>query len=93
LIVDPLGRARTLGFTSGEPLAGDASTLCVFVPNAPNPLQGRLLFVDRAHCQMLQTSAEDAFKMLLSTGNFIPEEIAKLVVPETASNPRMEGGG
>jgi uncharacterized membrane protein len=74
--------ARVIGFTSGQPLAGQPDTLCVFVPNAPNPLQGRLLLVDRARCTPLNTSAEDAFKMILSTGNFLPEGLGERMKAE-----------
>ena len=69
--------ARVIGFTNGQPLDGQPDALCVFVPNAPNPLQGRLLIVDRARCTLLDTSAEDAFKMILSTGNYVPEGVCR----------------
>jgi uncharacterized membrane protein len=72
---------RQLGFTSGEPIGvgSDGSQrqmLCVFVPNAPNPLQGRMYFVDRAMVQMTDLSSEEAFKLILSTGNYIPPQLA-----------------
>ena len=76
LVAEVSPHARVIGFTSGQPLDGQPDTLCVFVPNAPNPLQGRLLLVDRSRCTPLDTSAEDAFKMILSTGNYIPPDIA-----------------
>lgn len=69
------GQARTLGFTSGEALAGDPSTCCVFIPAAPNPMNGRLLFVPIAQCVILETTAEEAFKWILSGGNYVPEEV------------------
>ena len=76
LVAEVSPHARTLGFTSGQPVEGAPETLCVFVPNAANPLQGRLLFVDQSRCTLLDLSAEDAFKMILSTGNYLPEGIA-----------------
>ena len=72
LVAEVSPHARVLGFTSGQPVEGQPDTLCVFIPNAPNPLQGRLLFVERSRCTLVDVSAEDGFKMLLSTGNYIP---------------------
>ena len=69
------GRARTLGFTSGEAIEGDPATCCVFVPAAPNPMNGRLLFVPIAECVLLSTTAEEAFKWILSGGNYVPPEV------------------
>ncbi|MGE5609053.1 MAG: hypothetical protein ACM359_07350, partial [Bacillota bacterium] len=53
-----------------------SDTLCVFVPAAPNPTSGRLYFVPRAQCIVLDLSIEDAFKMILSTGNYIAPALA-----------------
>jgi uncharacterized membrane protein len=69
------GQARVLGFTSGDALPGDAGTCCVFVPNAPNPVVGRIYFVRREVCQVLEMTVEEAFKCLLSTGNYIPQQV------------------
>lgn len=66
-----------MGFTSGEPVPGNANLWPVFVPQCPNPLNGRLLFVPRERCRLTDISSEDAFKMLLSTGNFLPAGLAK----------------
>lgn len=71
------GRARTLGFTSGEAIAGDPSTCCVFVPAAPNPLNGRLYFVPLAEVMVLDLSPEEAFKVILSSGNYVPAEVGR----------------
>lgn len=70
------GRARTLGFTSGDPLEGDPTTCCVFVPAAPNPMNGRLNFVPMADVRTLDLSPEEAFKIILSGGNYVPPEVA-----------------
>jgi uncharacterized membrane protein len=75
VLVSLEGEARVLGFTSGESVPGDAGTVCVFVPNTPNPVMGRLYFVAREKVQTLNITAEEAFKFLLSTANYIPEEI------------------
>ena len=66
---------RALGFTSGDPIPGDAATCCVFVPSMPNPISGRLYFVPLRDCIPLGISAEEAFKLLLSGGNYVPAEV------------------
>jgi uncharacterized membrane protein len=73
LVADETGRMEMLGFTSGVPTAGDR--LCVFVPAAPNPTSGRLYFVRREHCTILDLSTEEAFKMILSGGSYVPAGI------------------
>ncbi len=81
------GRARTLGFTSGDPIAGDPATCCVFVPAAPNPINGRLLFVPIVDCIVLEITGEEAFKWILSGGNYVPPEVG----PATACRPVEDG--
>lgn len=71
------GEAWHLAFTSGEPIEGDPETLCVFVPQAPNPMAGRLLFVPRARTRATGLSVEDVFKFLLSGGNYVPAEVGR----------------
>jgi uncharacterized membrane protein len=61
-----------LGFTSGQPTAPGGDTLCVFVPAAPNPTSGRLYLVKRDRCRILAMSNEEAFKMILSGGSYVP---------------------
>jgi uncharacterized membrane protein len=85
LISDGSCSMRMLGFTSGEPLEGDPDTLCVFVPNAPNPINGRLYFVPRSRCALLDIGPEEAFKFLLSGGNYVPPEIAAQTRPAAAA--------
>jgi uncharacterized membrane protein len=76
LVPDETGQMRTIGFTSGQSLPTDADTMCVFVPNAPNPIQGKLYFVQRDKMRMTSLSSEEAFKLLLSTGNYVPNELS-----------------
>lgn len=71
------GAARTLGFTSGEAVAGDPRTCCVFIPAAPNPMNGRLLFVPVSQCTIMDTTPEEAFKWILSGGNYVPQEVGR----------------
>jgi uncharacterized membrane protein len=75
LVADETGRMEMLGFTSGVPTSAGGDTLCVFVPAAPNPTSGRLYFVRRDHCRMLAVSSEEAFKMILSGGSYVPAGI------------------
>jgi uncharacterized membrane protein len=82
LIPDESGRVRLLGFTSGRPVPGSSDTLCVFVPNSPNPISGRLYFVPRADCSFLSVPTREALKCVVSGGNFVPEGIG-------ASLPRI----
>ena len=49
LVPDESGRLRLFGFTTGRPLEGNADTLCVFLPTSPNPVSGRLVFVEETH--------------------------------------------
>jgi uncharacterized membrane protein len=70
------GQGVQLAFTNGEPTPGDPARLCVFLPNVPNPVTGRLLLIDRERCKPIPLSMEEAFKVLLSTGNYLPAEVA-----------------
>jgi uncharacterized membrane protein len=70
------GQGVQIAFTNGEPTPGGPSKLCVFLPNVPNPVTGRLLLIERDRCQPVQLSMEEAFKVLLSTGNYLPAALA-----------------
>ncbi len=76
LVAESGGTMKMLGFTSGLGIPGDPATTCVFVPAAPNPTSGRLYFVPLSDCHFLDVSVEDAFKLILSGGNFVPAGIA-----------------
>ena len=75
LIPDETNATYLLGFCNGRSIPGDEQTICVFVPAAPNPIHGRLYFVRRERCQLIDVSTEEAFKVILSTGNHIPPEL------------------
>jgi uncharacterized membrane protein len=66
-----------IGFTSGEPLPADPRALTVFVPEVANPLAGRLVVADRASVRPLDVSAHEAFKLLLSRGNYVPPDLRR----------------
>jgi uncharacterized membrane protein len=69
------GQMRQLGFSSGQGLMDDPTMTCVFVPAAPNPTNGRIYFAKLADCRFLDISVEEAFKVILSGGNYIPPAV------------------
>ena len=75
LIPDATGHTAVLAFTNGRAVDAAGEILCVFVPSIPNPLTGQLRFVRRASCRMVEISAEEAFKVILSTGNYVPMDL------------------
>jgi len=72
------GRGVQLGFTDGTPLPGAIEKLSIFVPGVPNPLSGQLVVVERSACRELEVSVEEAFKYLLSTGNYVPAGLTQV---------------
>jgi uncharacterized membrane protein len=79
LIPFPSFESYSLGF-----LTGDAPAICkkavpgidqsVFIPTAPHPLSGYMLFSPKKNIIELDVSIEDAFKFLLSCGSVHPGE-------------------
>jgi uncharacterized membrane protein len=78
LISDETGTMQMIGFTSGEAIPGDPGTICIFIPAAPNPTSGRLYLVPLSRCRILDVPTEEAFKMILSGGNYIPEGVGRM---------------
>jgi uncharacterized membrane protein len=83
LIPDETGTMRLLGFCSGRIVEADEPSYCVFIPSSPNPITGRLYFIRASRCQFIQMSTEEAFKIILSTGNYVPPLIP-IAAPEAA---------
>ncbi|MEZ4454569.1 MAG: DUF502 domain-containing protein [Nannocystaceae bacterium] len=77
VVLIPDGANYILGFTSGDPLDGDPEHCMVYVPESPNPMSGRLVVAPRARCVRTGLSAEEAFKMILSGGNYVHERLAR----------------
>ena len=75
LVADETGN-QTLGFSSGEGIENDPTTTCVFIPAAPNPTNGRLYFVPLSRCRFVDVTVEEAFKLIISGGNYVPPGIA-----------------
>jgi uncharacterized membrane protein len=72
LLPDESGQHHLLGFSSGRPIGEDSDRVCVFVPNAPNPITGRLYFTSMKRCHVLPVSSKDALKTVVSSGNYLP---------------------
>jgi len=75
LIPDETGSMRLLGFTSGHPIEGDPDSWCVFVPGSPNPTTGRLYFVLASRCVLVDMKPQEALKLLISGGNYVPSAV------------------
>ena len=77
LVPDDAGRGCVLGFTSGHAIEGDPGLSCVFVPGSPNPTTGKLYFVPTTRCIRLEMSPQEALKVIISGGNYVPSAIGK----------------
>jgi uncharacterized membrane protein len=77
LVPDDAGRGCVLGFTSGHAIEGDPGLSCVFVPGSPNPTTGKLYFVPTTRCIRLEMSPQDALKLIISGGNYVPPAVGK----------------
>jgi uncharacterized membrane protein len=69
------GAHQVLAFTSGECIPGSTDRCCVFVPNAPNPLSGQLRIVQASSTHPTHLTQEEAFKILLSSGNYLSANV------------------
>lgn len=79
LVEFPRDGVYSIGFVTSEPqgeirekVSSDA--VCVFVPTAPNPTTGFLIFIPKGKVVKLDFSVEDAFKMILSSGIMSPQK-------------------
>jgi uncharacterized membrane protein len=72
VIVPTRDGGTQIGFTSGDVLPGERALRCVFVPSLPNPLSGQLVMYPSEVCQTPRITVEEAFKFLLSSGNYVP---------------------
>jgi uncharacterized membrane protein len=77
LVPDDAGRGVVIGFTSGHAIDGDPGISCVFVPGSPNPTTGKLHFVPTTRCIRLQMSPQEALKLIISGGNYVPSAVGK----------------
>ena len=91
LISDETGRFWMMGFSTAQPIPNDPNVTAVFVPAAPNPTSGRIYFVRRDQCRILDMHADEAFKLILSGGTYVPKAIGEATtggfpVPERTVN-------
>jgi uncharacterized membrane protein len=75
---------RVLGFTSAKGIEGDPATFCVFVPASPNPTSGRLFFVPSKHCVLVDVAPQEALKLLISGGSYVPGAIGAATAMQSA---------
>jgi len=73
----PMKGTRTIGFVTNESLdkAGNR-LLYIFIPTAPNPTSGFLQIVKEEDVIQVDTSVDDALKMVVSVGKTLPGEIS-----------------
>jgi uncharacterized membrane protein len=93
LIEYPRKGIWTVGFITGRPAVeisdqtGD-DVVNVFVPTTPNPSSGFLLFVPRSELVVLDMTAEEGIKMVVSGGIVTPpDRRVKELNPNAASAP------
>ncbi len=80
LIEYPRAGLWALGFLTNDAPAEVAALhnedmVTVFVPTAPNPTSGVLVFVPRSNARELRMSVEDGFKLVLSGGVVLPNQL------------------
>jgi uncharacterized membrane protein len=75
LVRDENGLGCVLGFSSGHAIDGDPGVQCVFIPGSPNPTTGRLYFVPSFRCIPVEMAPQEALKMLISGGNYVPRTL------------------
>jgi uncharacterized membrane protein len=85
LVPDETGKMNMMGFSTRKPVEGDPETICVFVPGSPNPTSGRLYFVAARECLTLDLPARIALKILISGGNYVPEQLGKQLAARRAA--------
>jgi uncharacterized membrane protein len=81
LVPDESGQHYLLGFSTGRPIAADSDRLCVFVPNSPNPITGRLYFTSMKRCHFPPISSKEALKTVVSSGNHLPAAFGAPIPP------------
>jgi uncharacterized membrane protein len=62
----------------------------VFVPTTPNPTSGFLLFVPRERMIRVPIDVEEAMKMVISGGVFIPQELQESMREPTDAAPGVQ---
>lgn len=95
LIEYPRAGCWTIGFVTGTAdgeiaqgtgRTGPGEVISVFVPTAPSPVNGFLLFVPRAEAVSLHMTVEEGIKMVVSMGMIAP------AAPVSPVAPPVDGG-
>ena len=82
---------KSLGFVTGSVTAPDGSKQClVFVPTAPNPTSGFMVVVPETCVEHTAITIEDGFKMVVSGGMIIPDDLGNVSAP--CKRPSPAGG-
>ena len=77
LVTFPVEGSWTIGFVTNRQKSEDGEVLYyIFVPTAPNPMSGFLLFVKEAQISPLNISVEQAMKMVMSAGSVLPPALS-----------------
>lgn len=79
LINFPHEKSWAIGFLTQRPPRAVRDELtddvyAVFMPTAPNPTTGYLMYIPKEKVRLLDISVEDAFKMIVSGGLILPDE-------------------
>lgn len=80
LVEFPRKGAWTIAFVTGQTegelrrVLADTDMINIYVPTAPNPTSGYMLFVPRKDLIYLEMSVEEAIKMVVSTGIITPPD-------------------
>lgn len=64
--------------------------LSIFLPTTPNPTSGFLLYISEDETTPLDVSVEDAMKLIISGGAYLPEKLPKVVDAKTAALPNAK---
>lgn len=64
--------------------------LSIFLPTTPNPTSGFLLYISEDETTPLPVSVEDAMKLIISAGAYLPEKLPKVVDAKTVALPNAQ---
>ena len=63
----------------------DKKLISIFLPTTPNPTSGFLLYVSEDEITLLDVTVEDAMKLIISGGAYLPERLPQVVDAESAA--------
>lgn len=79
-----------IGLTTGERVSAESGFIPVFVPN---PVTGRLYLVNAADVRETTLGTDEAFKILIGSGNYIPSTLDPATQALYGSSSRRKSGG